>query len=255
MRKLVLIAAMLLLPAVAFGTVICSTDFEDASYGLVDGQSIGGAMWWTPWWHGSNEASIIDDPTGAGEGKVLAYQTTMLNDTTGVVIDNPSAPIQYAEGYRVLEISYYVYGNGPNWTNTQAMEWGPGVNDYFMSPMGTIEAWTGGDQWDPWAANLTTQVVAPLPVNQWFDVKLVFDCISQTYDYYVNGSLAASGLPSNWMEDNYVQMKFYLLDKFQADGDPYVLLDHVNWRWSIPEPSLLALGGLGLLPLLRRKKK
>jgi hypothetical protein len=257
MRKLLIIAAILMIPALALAEDIIVTDFEDGSLGPLDGQSMGGGMWWTPWWHGSNEASVIMDPTGAGEGQVIGIHTSLLGDTTGVVADNPLGGNYREDGYTIIELSYYLYGNPYelDWTNCSAMEWGPGQNDYFMDTTDTIEVWTGGDQWDPWAANLTTQTIAPLPIDRWFDVKLVKNNIDQTYDYYVDGVLLGSNLPTNWYEDNYVQIKFYLLDAFLPPGDYYELIDHLYWTWQVPEPSVLALGGLGLLVLLRRRKK
>lgn len=264
MRKLVLIAAMLLLPAIAFaattlppptGLKIELTAFEEFTLGGIHGQrSTLGQCWWGNW---AGDVNIINDPTGQGHGKVVAWQPTNLTvgHNSRVFADFDQLPaggpdprvVTATKGYFIREEDRYVVTDGGDWKQDTFDEWGP-INFYALRPNETIEAW---ESWTPSYYNL-----GALPLDQWFTVKTVFDVAAGTVDMYVNDVLVGSGLNTFWNECNYLQYELQLLDVgYLSSGDTVMLLDNVNWSYSIPEPSIFALAGLGLLPLLRRRKK
>ena len=197
--------------------------------------------------------SDIDDPTGAGRGKVAAIHTSLLDDSTAIVIDNPSGAQEYFDGLRILEIDYYCYADPDEGArvNEYSLEWGPKVTDYFNHETGEIDL---SDGW-----GMLEGGGGMPPVGERFTAKLVFDNAAGTYDYYVNDVLQGDDVAGfTWVtgyEDNYAQMKFWRDVEVVPETENGMLIDRVHWSYTeIPEPGMLMLGGLGLLALLRRRK-
>lgn len=266
MRKLVLIAAMLLLPAMAFAQTVLPppnsvqielTGFEGFSLGGIHNQrSTLGQCWWGNW---AGDVNIIADPTGAGHGQVVAWQPTnpLVGNNYRIFADfdqypalGPDPrPVTATKGYFIREEDRYVASDGGDWKQNTFDEWGP-INYYALAPSDRIEAWQA------WGSPNIHYDLGPLPMDTWFTVKTVFDVAAGTVDMYVNGVLVGSSLNTFWNESNYLQYELQLLDVgYLTGGDTVMLLDNVNWTYSVPEPGIFALGALGLLPLLRRRKK
>jgi len=275
MKKLVVIAAMLLLPAVALGTtvidyddVVICTGFEDYDLGTIKGVADDNLTW------GSRDTAektvVIADPTGESHGKVVAITETVVYDPNvggedGKVRlyanrNDVALPVTHPYGFTMLEydlflVSYFNPFVGNSLPNAGLMEWRPGQDHYFDPDSQQITLWESGDQWNPFAANLVTSPVCAIPLDQWFTVKQIFDNTLGTYEFYVNDVLLEAAGSTYLAEDNQMVWEYYALNLFLDEGAYYMYLDNVCWQYQVPEPSVLLLGGLGVLALLRRKKK
>jgi hypothetical protein len=272
--------------------VIVNTTFEDAAPGPLDGQVFGGGAWFTPWYGGTNEVNVIADPTGAGRGQVAAFQTTGLGNTSRLVVDRLARPpldpgaewyfdpvnwpdwhdAYYPYGIITYEFDYFCLSNLGDWTNFMAnyrKGW-----DYFEDAndrITVVDVDGGIAGWDWHNAVKIDQ--GPLPVDTWFTITIEYTCkqpdplsepIASTYDYYINGVQTGDDIKASHWNDNYVEWNFELLDDFLEMGGAttpaelglgYVLIDRVEWTWEAPEPSILAIGGFGLVALLLRRRK
>lgn len=296
MRKLLLIAVMLALPAAALAgvspQVIVSTDFEAAPYGAFTdaGVEFDGAQWRHPWYGGTEEVRVIDDPTGAGKGKVVAFQTTGVGNNTRLVANRLARPplppgdewlwdpvgdpnwsdAYYPYGTVTHEVEFFCLSNLGDWSNFMANYYKAWT--YFESVGDTIDLLDPDSPSAGWDWHGAWKIpVGPLPVDQWFTTTLEYtyrqpDPLNPpeagTYDFYINGVQVADDMPGNHWNDNYMEWNFELLDAFlepiggpEALGLGYVLISEVNWTWEAPEPSILALGGFGLVTLLLRRRK
>ncbi|MBN1918551.1 MAG: PEP-CTERM sorting domain-containing protein [Verrucomicrobia bacterium] len=275
MRRLLLIVVMLVFPMVASAYVAVDTDFENAALGALDGQVFDGGAWSCPWWN-NQQVSIIDVETlFAGRGQVAAFvstapgatSTAVCTRTDGIVppaVDFYGDPA-YLNGTTIFEFDYYAASNAGDWTNFGAF-YGKGMWRYLEPTTNTIELWdqSGPAGWD--YANKLTFGAGPIPLDQWFSVRIEYtnmsdgggNPISGTYDYYVNGVLVGDDIAGDWPGEPYLEWNFILNDMFldpETEGIGYLMIDKVKWSYeAVPEPSMLLLSGLGLLALLRRMK-
>lgn len=278
MRKLALIAVLLTLPAVASAYVVVDTDFESATPGLIDGQTFDGGAWASPWWN-NQEIEIIDvDGLFPGRGQVAAFVSTALDATSTLTLTRTDGIVPpavdmggepgYLDGTTTFEFDYYVASNAGDWTNLGAF-YGKGMWRYLDPAADTIELWdnTGPAGWDWNNPDLATYSAGPLPLDQWFSVRIEYanandgagNPVSGTYDYYVNDILVGDDIPGDWPSEQYLEWNFILNDQYlvpSTDGIGYLMIDNVTWSYTpVPEPGVVALAGLGLLALLRRRKK
>ncbi len=277
MKKLILIAAMLLLPAIAMAEyVIVDTDFEGATYGNIDGQTFDGGYWFNASYT-DPQITIVDDPTGAGKGKIASFQSWAggpdgFTRLTCERTDQPT-PVTYWGGLSVMEFEIFLTVDflDNEFTNRMENYWGPKVSDYY-DPEGEvypdeIDLWKTGPEWPSPDREFYEGSGGPLPVFEWFTVRFEYTnanngswATANVYDYYINDVLMASDMPAYWMEDNYMEWNLYrdnecMSDEFMEEtGWGYAMISNVYWSY-IPEPSVLLLGGFGLLALLRRRKK
>jgi len=261
MKKLALIVAMLLaLPATASAFVLLDDNLESYALGTVapwGGGLIGpnGENWGT--W--GTSPVIVNDPDVAGlHGQVWGFAAPYsmeefcfvdtVKPTNPYPVDDPGEYVTFSTDYYLL----------PSDQMMGRVEWGP-ITDYYLdgnmqTPNLTLNAWLGGDQWDPYAANLVVLDCGPLPVNQWFNITEVYYADTMTCDLYLDGGLVASGLPIVWNEANYAEYHYWCWD-FDLENIDAMFVDNVYMDSKIiPEPSMIALGAFGLLALLRRKK-
>ena len=272
MRKLTLIAAMLLLPAIAVADTyltpgvpsldIINTGFEDCAYGdihLQTAPSLGGHKW------GNYDLTVdvIDDPFGTGHGKVLGWLPPALPEGETrtkhrLYVDRKDYDweIRYTTGFTTWAFDLFLVSNLGDWTNGGDMEGGPNsvfwLDNGAITPGETIEAYLTGPQWDPFHVDSTSQTLGPIQKDTWFSMTMVYNYPTDTVDYYIDGVPVASGLPTYWNTSQSVHFELWLEDDFlEGMGIPYMLVDNVHYYWQIPEPSVLLLGGLGLLALLR----
>jgi len=265
MRKLLLIAAMLMLPAIAladtdvtWSETVVNTGLEEFNYGPIHGQSDSNGHFWGNW---SGNVNIIDDPTGAGRGKVAAWQPPEQGDVNRLFVDRTDHEwviTHSAGGVMTWESDLFVFSNLGDYTNLAYCEHGVGGVYYLdggsITPGDTIEGFISGPQWAPFDPGLVTVTAGPLPVDQWFTVGVVADYGTLTSELYINGVKSAD-ITLIWPEDNSIHWEHHLLDQFLPEGCSYMLLDQVTWTFAIPEPSILVLGGFGLVTLLVRRKK
>ena len=276
MKKLIAIAAMLLLPAVALGTtvidyndVVICTGFEDYDYGTIKYACDDKLQW------GSRDLQektmIIDDPTGGGHGKVVGITETMAygGGEDGKVRlyanrNDVPHPVTHPYGFTIIEFDMYLLSYFDPWAGENLfphvglMEWRPGQDHYYEADTQQITLWETSDHYawaNPFHPSLVTTPACAIPLDQWFTVKQVFNNYTETYEFYVNGVLLATDAPTYNVVDNQMVWEYYVLNLFLEEGEYYMYLDNVCWQYQIPEPSVLALGGLGLLTLLRRKKR
>ncbi len=294
MTRLILIAAMLALPAMAFGTtdvtsnqVVVSHDWEvvdgwqlTSTSGLtVQGQS-SALMNLDGHLYGGNAANpIIMDPTGAGRGQVCAWKDLgdaryklYIDRMDGAAFkgDHSQYPFTHsAGGLTTVSADMYLVSN-PNpldpdhFTNVVWNGAQPTSNYYIdggvISGGENILGWKEPDPWvwpdqytDP---NFQYYTDGPVPVDQWFNVTLEINFWDNTCQLYVDGVYQID-YDMFVAEDNGIWWAYDVFDQFGGglDDGVYMLLDEVDWRYEIPEPSILAIGGIGLLALLRRRKK
>jgi len=246
-KKLILIAAMLMLPAIASAQMLADSDFESPSFTLGDiaGQSdYTGATWGASQTH----PQVMVDPNDAGN-QVLGFAAP-LGQRSYCYVGNALGDTMFANGTTVASIDYYLMTEGEEFR----AEIGPNT-DYYLdtvqTPGLTLNAWTGGNQWDPWAGNLTVVELAPLQANTWFNVTQVLHDSTDLVDIYLDGVLVGWDLPTFYGGSNSISLDYFAVS---LDGDVGLLVDNVTWE-HIPEPSIMLLGGVGLLALLRRRKK
>ena len=184
MRKLVLIAAMLMLPAIAladtdvtWSEVVVNTGLEEFAYGPIHMQSDSNGHIWGNWGGGVN---IIDDPTGAGRGKVAAWQTVTedpLPFKERLYVDRTDHDwvITHSLGGQVTFMTdMFLFTNLGDFTNVAFCE--AGVSGHFyldggtITPGDTVEGWAASDPWfwpsqylDP---GFQTHGCGPLPLDQ-----------------------------------------------------------------------------------------
>ncbi len=268
--------------------LIVSTGFEDCTLGGIHGQnapSLGGHFWGN--WDGT--VQVIDDPYSTGHGQVLAWDPPGF-DPEDPPVNPPHTrhklfvdrkdydwDIWYTVGHVSWTCDYYIQSDlletdFPNLVDAEGC--GPNTTYYldgsWITPGDTVELWTGGAQWDPlgdWDGEPpgggppSTLTLGALPLDTWFSVTMDFRIGTQDVDMYINGALVAEGQPMYFNGANSVHWQYWLINDYLWNEDleanllPYMLIDNVEWYWEIPEPSVLLLGGIGVLALLRRKKK
>jgi hypothetical protein len=296
MRKLILIAAMLALPAMAFATDITSNqvvvhhDWEQvdgwlltSTSGLtVQQQSAAGMNVDGHLYGGDGANPIIMDPTGAGRGQVCSWKDLgtaryklFIDRMDGGAYkgDYSQYPYTHSAGgittvsadlYLTTEPDPFHPGDPGHFTNV-VWDGAQPTSNYYIDG-GVIsgsEQFLGFKAHDPWIwpdqytnPDFEYYTDGPLFLDEWFNVTMVIDFGAQTSDLYVNGSYACP-IDFDWPEDNGIWWAYDVFDQFGGglDEGVYMLLDEVDWRYEIPEPSILAIGGIGLLALLRRRKK
>jgi hypothetical protein len=293
MKKLILIAALLALPAMAFATDVTSSqvvvhhDWEvvdgwqlTSTSGLsVQGQSSAGMNLDGHLYGGNANNPIIMDPTGADRGQVCAWKDLgdaryklFIDRMDGGAYKGDYSQYPYTHslgGITTVSADMYLVSKfdpfeGNVFTNV-VWDGAQPTSNYYMDG-GVIsgsEQFLGFKAHDPWLwpdqytdPDFEYYTDGPLLLDQWFNVTMVIDFGAQTSDLYVNGSYACP-IDFDWPEDNGIWWAYDVFDQFGGglDEGVYMLLDEVDWRYEIPEPSILAIGGIGLLALLRRKKK
>ncbi len=195
-RSAILIAIVLAMAAGPASAVqLYCTDFENAAYGDLGGQTFGGGTWTTVQSGASVAhawAEVIDDPTGAGEGKVARYLCEDIT-TQGESVDSWVAWGDKDQTGTTVTVTgeYYIETADP--ANLQ--------NDYWMATVdinneGNNQGeywWQGNDLFNiSGGAGLWGGEGGPIPLNQWFTVTRILDYTAMTYKFLVNG------VPQTW---------------------------------------------------------
>jgi hypothetical protein len=257
MKRLALIAVMLLaIPAAAPAYELLIDDgFE--TYGL-------GTIAWGPagpngesWGSWGVSPSVVADTTGGGMGQVLAFSGQLGGGDAAFCDQTVHPGFTVTDGTIEASVDLYISSD----TGFANIVTGPytrfTIDANFNNAGVHLRAWTNeavGD-WavhDPnWGTNL-----AVVPVATWFNVKTVLDPLAGSVDIYMNDVLVGSGLPIIVPEANFVEGGYECLDT-AYQGVDWLYVDNFKMEHMdpvIPEPSMIGLGALGLLALLRRKK-
>jgi hypothetical protein len=234
-------AAILLASAAATSAASFSTNFDNYSVGNINGQD--------GWVNdntgiGAVNPDIIADPTGGNHGRVLRVNYTAADSDWSGAFRATGDLI--AEGAQRFTLSWD--------------QWRPALDDnVWISESITDPTWWGVE-WD------TSQKLhmdgfndpsGVLAVNQWQNIRLVFDAQAQTIQGFVNG--ASFGTASGVSLSSFRGIDFEFSGT-EAGGGVHgpLYLDNVSLQTAaVPEPtSLLALAGLlPGLALLRSKRQ
>jgi len=243
------LAAMSLASADA-AVVLDTGGFEAYAPGTINGQN-GWAN--APTWGQPFKDAVIADAPGGGKA-------ILFDNTGGATAPHEESSIQVtfpnltgSEQYVTATFDFYRDGNGL-------------YNNLWWWPVGA-NPWSGL-QWDN-AANPDAKILpfgfgAPttlMPQSQWVNMKLEFDLVNGTETAWVNGVLVGeninigTGAFEGWFfsDTNTVDPGRTPNGVGQRAWVDNLLI--VTGRGSaIPEPATLSLLGLGLLPMLRRRR-
>ena len=258
MRNVTVLLAVLAMVAGTAGATIYSTDFESFTVGTVDGQD--GGVW-------VNNRSLSDVVDGSyspitpniiqGE-KSLGLQTDQNNwlkyganaylnhaATAGIVtVQYDTSTTSETEGMRVLprDTVNGIYGGQVRFTDDA----NNGTSDITVSD-----------------GKSNYVVVGTFVANQTYNVKMVMDCTTFTYDTYLDGVLVAddfyfdtASTPGGAFGLDQISIGTRIgvaNDSTQVASDDWATLDNLT---VIPEPAtmvLLGIGGIGVLLRKRRK--
>lgn len=252
------LAAALALPCARAAVVVDTNGFEGFAPGVVNGQNGWAAV--NAFGQPSKDAVIATAPGG---GKAICFDNTGgatdPHTESGVQITFPN--LTGTERYVTTSFDLYREGNGL-------------YNNMWWWPVGN-NPWSGL-QWDNAAnPNPGAQILpwgfgspgpnAPMPANQWVNLTLEFDLQNFTESVWVNGVLLAPDVPipigttpgefAGWFFDDTNTIDPARSPNAVGQRAYVDNLRIVTGRFApIPEPATLSLIGIGILPLLRRRR-
>jgi hypothetical protein len=265
MRKLLLVTVLLAIPALASAqmTWYDTYGFEagvdptaataDFTLGALNGQ--GDWPQATGPWVGSSGGGgvqpmiVSPDPGGAVNQCVQLYVGDDQNDYSemDIAINDP-----LAAGYRVVTVSFDIYRTNPTGPVHNLWWWWFDAGDP-----------TYGLQWDqgpstlPFGWNTGAGSTATV-FDQWANVTMTWDFTNNTTSSWYNGVPVDVAIP---MPGNIATLTGWSIelghDSATGTGTDTAWIDNftITVDHLVPEPSVWLLAGLGLLALMRRKKK
>jgi hypothetical protein len=233
MRGFLIVVMVLAGPALACAqvTLFDSQGFESPTYSL--GTLPGQDSWVADSTGGQPDPAVINDPTGGGMGQVVEFDATdgLANWTGAFHAFGPSLP-----GLVVIEWDQYRVDAGDN---------------LWYADNTAFDGWWAM-QWDQngQASSYYFDFGVAVTLDQWQHVTYTIDTIGLTATVDIDGSSFASAQPDAVLGGLAIELED---TEFGENGA--VLIDNLTVTgFPVPEPSLLLLGGLGLLALLRRRK-
>jgi hypothetical protein len=244
MRKLLIMAMVLAIPALASAGTVWSDDFDSYATGSgLDGQ--GG---WSGW-DGGALAAIASDDTAVSDpnsGKAFQYDD-MVHEYSGITSGSGTyIAWQYIpsthQGEGTTEDPFETYFILMNKYTLASKGWSIQIGFNLMD--GSIH-----DDQSPGVETLT------ILWDQWVEIKVDFDLEANTFTTYYGGNVLGTG--GVWYDPLNPDHEKALaaVDLWADDGGNPVYYDNMSLSYTpIPEPSVFLLAGVGLLALLRRKK-
>lgn len=241
--------AVMALAGSASAAVVYSTGFEGPAFstGGIDGQN--------GWFVDSPNTSFFTVSNAQARSGTQAAR--LVASTTGANSGwawwDPLNVDPLGSGSPVVQISWSQLITSPQGGTASSGGFGIDIFDDSVAFMGRVQTSGATGQLLVEAGTLgffNTGVV--LNDNTWYDLRIVMDFTTATYDVYVGNTLAASAFP--FTPGTGVIGDVDLRKNQQAAAFDSAYFDNLRIETFVPAPSAaLALGGLGLMGLRRRR--